>query len=180
MSRAIPNTTRGDTSAAWCSSPPAEWCQTPHLCQTVPSMSPAPQTMAFNNEVVSDADIDRYNLPFQKGDGRWWTRDAERDYYLWGGISGNLAYDTVERGRFYLYTEGEIHGFILRPGKFSASLKEIPYIVCWDGISRIIPEPNSDQQEKQLIDILKEALIEYGLHGEKNAWPIETLVKFNF
>ncbi|MFM1800044.1 MAG: hypothetical protein RLZZ117_2322, partial [Cyanobacteriota bacterium] len=54
--------------------------------------------MAFTNEVVSDADIDRYDLPFQKGEGRWWTRDAERDYYLWGGLSGNPAYGTELEG----------------------------------------------------------------------------------
>ena len=143
-------------------------------------MCPAPQTMAFKNEVVSDADSDRYNLPFQKGDGRWWTRDAERDYYLWGGISGNLAYDTVQEGRFYLYTDGEIHGFILRPGKFSGSLKTNPYIVCWESIIHIIPEPDSTQQEKQLVVILKEALTVYGLHGEIKAWPLETQVQFKF
>jgi hypothetical protein len=91
-----------------------------------------------------------------------------------------LAYDTEQEGRFYLYTEGEVHGFILQPGEFSSSSKDKPYIVCWERLSHIIPEPNSDQQKEQLIDILKEALIEYGLYGKKNAWPIETQVKFNF
>jgi len=42
--------------------------------------------MTFVNEVVSDEDIDRYGLPFEKGSGRYWTRDAERDFYLWGGM----------------------------------------------------------------------------------------------
>lgn len=61
--------------------------------------------MAFRNEVVSDDDIDRYNLPFPKGGGRWWTRDAERDYYLWGGITGNPAYESQEYGVFSLYIQ---------------------------------------------------------------------------
>ena len=43
--------------------------------------------MAFVNEVVSDEDIARYNLPFKPGAGRYWTRDKENDCYLWGGIS---------------------------------------------------------------------------------------------
>ncbi len=136
--------------------------------------------MTFKNEVVSDADIDRYNLPFHKGDGRWWTRDAERDYYLWGGLSGNPAFDTEQEGRFYLYVDGEIHGFILRPGKFSESLKTIPYLMCWDRILRIIPEPESVQQQQHLLSILKEALSEHGLYGEKTIWPVETRVSFGF
>ncbi len=41
--------------------------------------------MAFVNEVVSDEDIARYNLPFKPGAGRYWTRDKENDCYLWGG-----------------------------------------------------------------------------------------------
>ena len=31
--------------------------------------------MAFVNEVVSDEDIAKYNLPFKPGAGRYWTRD---------------------------------------------------------------------------------------------------------
>jgi hypothetical protein len=155
-------------------------CPPAWRCQTEPRMSSAVQTMAFKNEVVSDADIDRYNLPFQKGDGRWWTRDAERDYYLWGGLSGNPAYGTEQEGRFYLYVDGAVYGFILEPGEFSASLKTIPYIVCWEQILRIFPHLISPQKEYQLVTILKEALTEYGLYGEINTWPVETQVKFNF
>ena len=155
-------------------------CQPPQTCQTKPLMSPASQTMAFKNEVVSDADIDRYNIPFRKGDRRWWTRDAERDYYLWGGLSGNLAYDDFQEGRFYLYVDGEVHGIKLQPGEFSKSLKDIPYIVCWESLLRIIPEPESPEREQQLISILKEALMVYGLYGEENLWPVETQVYFKF
>jgi hypothetical protein len=136
--------------------------------------------MAFKNEVVSDADIDRYNLPFQKGDGRWWTRDAERDYYLWGGLSGNPAYGTDQEGWFYLYVDGNLHTFLLLPGEFSSSLKDTPYIICWDQILRIIPDPTSLVEEQKLVSILKEALTEYGLYGQKTMWPIETRVSFTF
>ena len=180
MPPAIPNNTRSDTNTALWSTTTAEPCLALHPCQTMPTTCPAPQTMAFKNEVVSVSDIDRYNLPFQKGDGRWWTRDAERDYYLWGGISGNLAYDTVQEGWFYLYVEKKVFTFLLLPGKFSTSMKTTPYMVRWDRIIRIIPEPDSAQQEKQLVVILKEALTVYGLHGEFKAWPIETQVQFKF
>ena len=136
--------------------------------------------MAFINEVVSDADIDRYNIPFRKGDQLWWTRDAERDYYLWGGLDGNLAYDDFQEGHFNLYVDGAVHGIKLQPGEFSKSIKDVPYIVCWDKVLRIIPEPESPEQELQLIIILKEALSVYGFDGEKNLWPVETEVTFKF
>ena len=143
-------------------------------------MTTALQTMAFNNEVVSDADIDRYNLPFQKGGLRWWTRDAERDYYLWGGLSGNPAFDDVLEGWFYLYVDGFTYTFFLKPGKFSNSLKDIPYIVVWDCILRIIPEVDSSENYRRLVLLLKEALTKYGLYGEKTKWPVKTKVIFNF
>ena len=47
--------------------------------------------MAFVNEVVSDEDIAKYNLPFAPSTKCYWTRDKERDYYLWGGISADYA-----------------------------------------------------------------------------------------
>ncbi|MFN9545511.1 MAG: hypothetical protein ACK6AD_00350 [Cyanobacteriota bacterium] len=143
-------------------------------------MTTALQTMAFNNEVVSDADIDRYNLPFQKGGLRWWTRDAERDYYLWGGLSGNPAFDDVLEGRFYLFVDGQIYGFILRPGKFNTSVTSIPFVVRWEKVQYIIPEPKSHRKSKKLISILKEALTVYGLHGERSVRNIYTRVEFKF
>ncbi|MBM5816102.1 MAG: hypothetical protein FJ083_05800 [Cyanobacteria bacterium K_Offshore_surface_m2_239] len=136
--------------------------------------------MAFKNEVVSDADIDRYKLPFQKGEGRWWTRDAERDYYLWGGLSGNPAYDTEQRGWFYLYINKEIHTFLIQPGMFSQSLKDNPYIVRWKHLLRIIPDPTSADNQEFLVSVLKEALSIYGLQGEQRKWPISIQVYFDF
>ena len=62
--------------------------------------------MAFVNEVVSDADIDAYGLPFEKGKGHWWTRDKERDLYLWGGRGGNPLWDEEIQGRFHLFISG--------------------------------------------------------------------------
>ncbi len=136
--------------------------------------------MTFKNEVVSDADIDRYNLPFHKGDGRWWTRDAEHDYYLWGGLSGNPAFGTDQEGWFYLHVDGIVYTFLMLPGEFSASLRDCPYTVSWEEILRITPDPDSSPHKQQLVSILKEALIEYGLYGEKTKWPAEVKVSFNF
>jgi hypothetical protein len=64
--------------------------------------------MAFVNEVVSDADIDKYGLPFKKGSGRYWTRDAEKDMYLWGGKGGNPSFGEEIQGRFRLYLDHKL------------------------------------------------------------------------
>jgi hypothetical protein len=149
-------------------------------CQTLPRMSSAQQTMAFKNEVVSDEDIDRYNLPFPKGGGRWWTRDAERDYYLWGGLSGNPAFDDMQEGRFFLYVEGKTYSITIMPGNYSQSLKESPFIITWTKVLQITPETEGQSHRKYIIQILKEALIIYGYDGENNAWPKSKKIVFEF
>lgn len=137
-------------------------------------------TMTFKNEVVSDADIDRYELPFKKGDHRWWTRDAERDYYLWGGLNGNLAFESEQEGWFSLYVDEVIYQIKLLPGRFSYSLKTDPYLINWKGIIRITPNPRTSRKKERLIGILKEALIAHGLTGENDFWPKNWLVSFDF
>jgi hypothetical protein len=136
--------------------------------------------MAFKNEVVSDDDIDRYQLPFTKGEGRWWTRDAERDYYLWGGLSGNRAFDDTREGRFYLYVDETLYFFLLCPGSNSKSLKENPYIVQWKSILYAEPEISEANSFRTIVGILKEALLVFGLHGENTLWPVRTTVLFDF
>ncbi|MFN9623992.1 MAG: hypothetical protein ACK587_14365 [Cyanobacteriota bacterium] len=167
--RAIPSGADPATSA-----PPLQ------TCQTVSRMSSAPQTMTFKNEVVSDADIDRYNLPFHKGDGRWWTRDAERDYYLWGGLSGNPAFDTEQEGRFYLYVDGEIHLIFLSLAEGSEKMQGNTFIRKWARVLRIIPDPSDIQHETRLIGVLKDALLAYGYDGENDGWCKDISIKISF
>jgi hypothetical protein len=143
-------------------------------------MSSAHQTMAFKNEVVSDEDIDRYNLPFPKGGGRWWTRDAERDYYLWGGLSGNLAFDDVQEGWFYLYVDGTTYWIKLLPGKGSESLRDSPYIIKWNSVARIEPNVSESDKYLKLISILKEALVVYGFEGQDDDWVKNPKVVIGF
>ena len=130
--------------------------------------------------MVSDEDIERYNLPFPKGGGRWWTRDAERDYYLWGGLVGNLAYDEIQEGSFDLFKDGIIYTITLRPGKGSGSLKDIPFVIRWEKILDIQPDIDNAREKEILIKTLKEALTTYGFDGERNTWPKSTQVTFHF
>ncbi|MFN7899314.1 MAG: hypothetical protein ACK5N0_06555, partial [Synechococcaceae cyanobacterium] len=69
--------------------------------------------MAFVNQTVTDADIDQYGLPFEKGRLHYWTYDAEHKKYLWGGMAGNPAYEDFQEGRFYLHTEGIVYYIVL-------------------------------------------------------------------
>jgi hypothetical protein len=136
--------------------------------------------MAFKNEVVSDADIDRYNLPFQKGDGRWWTRDAERDFYLWGGISGNPAYGEEQEGRFYLYFKQQLHLVIIQTERADSKINPSSHDRKWESISRIIPDPLDETEERNLLSVLKEALFAYGFDGQDDAWSAHSEVQFDF
>jgi hypothetical protein len=152
----------------------------PPADQAAQQVSATPLSMTFKNEVVTDADIERYKLPFNKGDRRWWTRDAERDYYLWGGLSGNLAFDREQEGWFSLYVDGVSHVIKLLPGRLSDDLTSDPYLVNWKGIIRIEPNPKSSWKKERLIRILKEALTAHGLTGENDFWPKNCLVSFDF
>lgn len=133
--------------------------------------------MAFKNEVVSDADIDRYNLPFQKGDGRWWTRDTDRDYYLWGGLSGNPAYGTEQEGRFYLYADGMLYYIII----FLANdVKTSSRVRKWQEIGRIVPETDDFHHKTQLENVIKEALSIYGYDGQNDDCQKDLKIVFGF
>ncbi|MEY4352926.1 MAG: hypothetical protein RLZZ609_1167 [Cyanobacteriota bacterium] len=135
--------------------------------------------MAFKNEVVSDADIDRYKLPFPKGEGRWWTRDAERDYYLWGGLVGNLAYEETQEGWFYLFVHGKIYDICIEPSQPKKDDKAQETVFHWKNITSINPEPSGANREI-VIGILKEALKCFGFDGRKSIYHPRYRVSFGF
>jgi hypothetical protein len=136
--------------------------------------------MAFVNEVVSDADIDKYGLPFKKGSGRYWTRDAERDMYLWGGKGGNPAFGEEIEGRFLLYLEHKLLRVVLRPGTGSIGFSESPYVIRWDSIVHIQPTDLHGVGNALVLEVLKEALLAYGQDGERNAFTPSRVVYFGF
>jgi len=136
--------------------------------------------MPFVNEVVSDDDIDRYNLPFAKGGGQWWTRDQERDLYLWGGESGNPARDEDIVGRFNFYIHGIHLKITLELGEWSKDWDAKPYVVAWKKILHLqLPELGGLEQAYTL-SLLKEALAAYGADGRRNKGVPERLVLFGF
>ena len=136
--------------------------------------------MAFVNEVVSDADIDKYGLPFKKGSGRYWTRDAEKDMYLWGGKGGNPSFGEEIQGRFRLYLDHKLLHVVLRPGSGSTSFLDSPYVIRWDSVVYIKPADLHGISMEQVLSALKRALLVYGQDGELNADTPTRLVHFGF
>lgn len=137
--------------------------------------------MAFVNEVVSDEDIAKYKLPFKPGAGRYWTRDKERDCYLWGGIIENFAREYVPEGRFWFYLHGthfDVSLNVVILGKGGA--REVSSQVVWKEVSHIQPWDLAGLDENEFLSVLKEALLAYGRDGEGNRFIPGTIVTFQF
>ena len=146
------------------------------LCPTLLEAS----QMAFVNEVVSDEDIARYNLPFKPGDGRYWTRDRELDSYLWGGVIQSYAFGYDPEGQFDFFLQGILLRIYLNMGNGSESFKESPYRIVWKEVSHIQPFDLGGLSKKIVLSTLKAALVVYGLDGRKNAFAPVHLVSFEF
>ena len=136
--------------------------------------------MAFVNEVVSDEDIAKYNLPFNPGAGRYWTRDKERDCYLWGGIVENFARDYVPEGRFWFYMQGICFDVSLNLKILSIGSRGMPSQIVWEEVSHIHPWNLLEVDETQFMSFLKDALLVFGRDGERRQSVPELLVTFQF
>jgi hypothetical protein len=120
--------------------------------------------MSFSNQVISDHDLEHYPLPFPRGCKRAWTRDEERDYYLWGGLHGNPMVDCWLEGVFSLFVDGVEYGICLEPGFQGTDPNTGQVVMGWSRVLSVTPEPPFEEAER-IESILKEALIVYGLDG---------------
>ncbi len=136
--------------------------------------------MTFVNEVVSDEDIARYNLPFKPGDGRYWTRDRELDCYLWGGIMQSYAFGCDPEGQFDFYLQGALLRVFLNMGKGSESFKDSPYRIVWQEVSHIQPFDLGGLEKRVVFSTLKSALVAYGFDGRENMFAPIHKVSFGF
>ena len=136
--------------------------------------------MTFVNEVVSDADIDAYGLGLEKGKGHWWTRDKERDLYLWGGEYGNPAWGDDVEGHFAFFIDGRTLRLALSIGAWSKNWHVRPYIVNWDRLLWIEPPDCNGVDRSRMIDLLHEALVSYGRDGRENRNTPDRIVRFGF
>ena len=136
--------------------------------------------MPFVNERVSDAEIDAYDLTLEKGKGHWWTRDQQRDFYLWGGECGNPARGQELHGRFRLYIAGTKLELGISLGHWSKNWHVKPYLVGWDQLLWLDPSDCGGLDREQVIGVLKEALVAYGRNGRENLNTPERIVQFGF
>ena len=156
---------------------------TPKPCRLeTPSAIPSPRPLpvAFVNEIVSDADIDAYGLPFKKGKGHWWTRDKERDLYLWGGRGGNPLWDEEIMGRFFFFVSGVTFKFEVSVGNWSEDWHAKPYVVEWGNVLSVDPPICAGLSQKQVLNLVKEALVTYGRDGRLNRNTPDRIVRFGF
>jgi hypothetical protein len=136
--------------------------------------------MAFVNEVVSDEDIAKYNLPFKPGAGRYWTRNKERDCYLWGGILDGFAYGYEQEGQFEFYWKGTLLRITLDMGSGSSSFQDSPYRIVWNKVTHIQPFDLGGLSKRDVFSLLKDALMAYGYDGRMNVFAQERKIDFNF
>jgi hypothetical protein len=156
---------------------------TPKPCRLgTPSAIPSPRPLpvAFVNEIVSDADIDAYGLPFEKGKGHWWTRDKERDLYLWGGRGGNPLWDEEILGRFFFFVSGVTIKLEISVGSWSEDWHARPYVVEWGNVVFVDQPVCAGLSQNQVLDLVKEALVVYGRDGRHNRNTPERIVHFGF
>jgi predicted RNase H-like HicB family nuclease len=131
--------------------------------------------MAFVNVRITKEMIDQGIVNHKEG--RFFTYDAERNCYLWGGVFGNHAIDLEYLGRFDLVVNGKVFDIKIIPGEGSMTYADSPYIVEWDSIREISPADLHGMKREEVIALLKEALLVYGSDGNNNYTP-NYLVKF--
>lgn len=136
--------------------------------------------MPFVNEIVSDEDIDKYDPGFAKGRGNWWTRDKERDFYLWGGCTDFESFGEYIEGHFFLLINGLKYEVSILRGEWSRNWHVKPYVIVWDKIRWIKPEDYGGISKDFVISVIKEALVAYGRDGEDNRNTPDRIVQFNF
>ena len=149
--------------------------------------------MAFINEYISEENIEKYqinelrnsyskykNHP-KKHHRHHWTIDTEREiWFMWVGVRQDPLDHTRTTGErfFTLYYKNEPIEIVLRRVFEESSDKSIenPYYVTWklDCTEELSNLKNIE--EKEIIEVLKEALNIYGTHGIKTSVPFENII----
>ncbi len=136
--------------------------------------------MAFVNEVVSDEDIAKYNLPFKPGAGRYWTRDKENDCYLWGGISAGYARGYQPRGEFHFYLRGVLLDVSVEISQNDQEFFEDPDAVNWRRVQLIRPLDLGGLEYVEVVEKLRQALFVFGTEGRVGTSTSADKVRIEF
>lgn len=154
--------------------------------------------MAFVNEIVSEEDIQKYQLdeikkefnPYSWINGRpegfWhvWTVDRERDIYF---MQVNMIEECGPSGRpeptskyiFILNIQGKGVRVLLKRVRCPKSFSDSPFIIGWSLLEIDIPKTFSLHRD-DVFQLLKEALTTYGYRGAYSEQVPNTIVEFDF
>lgn len=146
--------------------------------------------MAFVNEFASEEDIKKYDLygiwdkyhPLRKGkyylgQRPWFTVDREKNIYFM--VLGGGREENCNRKKVLLWINGYnvVAEIDLADGS-SPNFTDVPFKVVWDLVG-LHPQIDINMPERQIVEILKEALTVYGHFGVHMQIP-NTIVEFNF
>lgn len=100
--------------------------------------------MAFVNEIPTEQDVEKYSLHAFVNDKdkplKWrgvWTIDRERNFHLWGGLSGDQAHGDEVLGKFNFYLAGLNFFVFLEPGNNTGPFAEKPFFIRWKALRSI-------------------------------------------
>ena len=144
--------------------------------------------MTFINEYVSDEDVKKYKLqemwdeyhPYSKGRVKpyfrhTWTIDREKNIFFIPARTGREEFSN--QTVCILWMEGVELSVTIRKSGW-ANIKEGKGSVSWD-LDRIRKPENCAIKDKEIIQVLKEALVVYGYRGILRSLPDYT-VDFKF
>jgi hypothetical protein len=118
--------------------------------------------MTFTNEVPSEEDIIKYDLPYKLDldkpieHRRSWLTDREKDIHMTGpGATGNPAYEDNVKMRAHLYLGRCKIQVIMEPPKVApGGFKANPYYIHWPALLEIWA---IHPQEQRMIEVLQAA-----------------------
>lgn len=146
--------------------------------------------MPFVNEFASDEDIKKYDLygiwdkyhPLRKGkyylgQRPWFTIDRDKNIFFM--VLGSGREEHCNRKKVLLWINGcSVVAEIDLVDGSSLNLNDVPFKRVWDLVG-LHPQVDSNISEKEIIGILKEALIAYGYYGIHKQVS-NTVVEFHF
>lgn len=162
--------------------------------------------MAFENEMPTVQKVERFGLQtgarfLQPEWHRILTVDHERNFHLWGGLTGNPRHCEKVQGDFDFYLNGDEFRVLLSMARSTRSVTDLSYLVRWDAVETIwtvhagqhcaLPESAWDaphvghallrgRSPDQFLTLLKEALRVHGAGDSNQLIKGPIVVVFNF
>jgi hypothetical protein len=83
-------------------------------------------------------------------------------------------------GRFFFFVSGITFKLEVSIGNWSEDWHAKPYVVEWGNVLSVDPPICAGLSQKQVLNLVKEALVAYGRDGRLNRNTPERIVRFGF